>query len=333
MTLCTADTVAGISWGPDGIVFGQGIKGIMRISPNGGKPETLATAMNGEITIDPEVLPGAQAVMFTVAPAGSTQWDKAQIVVQSLNSNKRKTIIQTGIDAHYLPTGDIVYSANRALFSTPFDLRRLEAAGGPVPVLEVFYSQSDIAHFPDSWAPDGQRFSYTAEKGNTASVWVYSLKDQKATLFAEAPDSFLGWSVFSPDGHWIAYQSNETQKLFQVGVQPFPSTGAKQQVSRDGALSPLWSPNRKELFYTSSRVGIVGVNVVTQPSFTFGTPSPAARFANLVRFSLPRNFDITPDGKLLGTVPSNQSGLPPAGSQIQVVLNWFEDVKQKMSSK
>jgi serine/threonine-protein kinase len=197
-------------------------------------------------------------------------------------------------------------------------------------------AEPGTAHFPDSWSPDGKRFSFTVVKGSNASVWIYSLQDKKATLFTEAPDSFVGWSSFSPEGNWIAYQSNETKTgVYEIWIQPFPATGAKHQVSKDGSITPMWSRDGKELVFLARNGPIVFVNILTRPNLQFNAPANSPRpFTSTGTPTLPRNLDITPDGKLIGVIPgdSTQSGVASV-PQIQVVLNWFEDVKQKMSAK
>src|SRR4029078_6935995 len=70
--------------------------------------------------------------------------------------------------------------------------------------------EKGIAHIPDSWSQDAKRFSYTAVKGSEGAVWIFSLQDKKATVFAEKAGAFVGRSAFSPDGKWLTYQSNET---------------------------------------------------------------------------------------------------------------------------
>ena len=68
--------------------------------------------------------------------AGGRRWDKAQIVIQSLKGVQRKTLIEGGSDARFVPTGHIVYALAGSLFAVPFDLAREEVTGGPTPVLE-----------------------------------------------------------------------------------------------------------------------------------------------------------------------------------------------------
>jgi len=139
VTLCPADNPYGISWGSDdAIVFGQGRKGVMRVSANGSAPEVLVQAKDGEVMHGPQVLPGGRAVLFTLATsgAGPDQWDKANIVVQSLTTGERRTVVQGGSDARYVPTGHLVYAISGTVFAVPFDVRRLAVKGGAVPLVE-----------------------------------------------------------------------------------------------------------------------------------------------------------------------------------------------------
>src|SRR5262249_61574057 len=108
--------------------------------------------------------------------------------------------------------------------------------------------EQGIAHIPDSWSPDSPRFSFTAIKGSEIAVRIYSLQDKKDALFAQMPNAALRWSAFSPDGHWLAYQSNETGRN-QIWVQPFPATGAKFSIVGGGP--PFLSTSGKEVFLKS----------------------------------------------------------------------------------
>src|SRR6202030_1095350 len=100
----------------------------------------LVTKKNGEQMEGPQMLPGGQAVLFTLAAGGNTgttaAWDKAQIVVQTLKSGARKVVLEGGSDARYLPTGHLVYALNGVLFALPFNLRHMETTGGPVGIVE-----------------------------------------------------------------------------------------------------------------------------------------------------------------------------------------------------
>ena len=109
----------------------------MKVSQNGGKPELLVSVNGDELAHGPQVLPDGQTVLFTLAKGTSSdRWDKGHIVVQSLRSGERKTLIEGGSDARYLPTGHLVYALGGVLFAVPFDLTRLEVKGGPIPIVE-----------------------------------------------------------------------------------------------------------------------------------------------------------------------------------------------------
>ncbi len=187
-----------------------------------------------------------------------------------------------------------------------------------------FYS-----HVPDSWSPDGDTFLFTKGKGSDSAVWAYSLRDKKETLFADAP-LWQQSSGFSPDGHWASYVSEEKGK--NVFVEPFPRTGAKFQL-KDSATHPVWSPDGKELFFMSnaSNGQLYAVSVRTQPSFAFGIPAPLPIKGFIQNSGGGQNYDITPDGKqFLVVMPYGNTKETTGGLQIQVVLNWFEELRQRV---
>src|SRR5262249_27416125 len=130
-----------------------GAKGILRVSSNGGTPEQVVRVEPDEVADGPQMLPGGNAVMFTLAKGGvSDRWDKARIVVQMLKSGERKTLIDGGSNARYLSTGQLLYATSGTVFAVPFDLKRLAVTGGPVPVIEgVLRSGTNgptgVAHF------------------------------------------------------------------------------------------------------------------------------------------------------------------------------------------
>ncbi len=192
--------------------------------------------------------------------------------------------------------------------------------------------EQGITHIPDSWSRDGKRFSYTAVKGSGSAVWIYSIEDKKATVFAEKAGAFIGRSAFSPDGEWLAYQSTETG-TGQVFVQPFPATGARYPVVAGG--QPFWSRDGRQLFYNPAAGQIAVVGITTRP-FALGEPTrlPGGTSGLLSRnpASDPRVWDITGNGKLIGITDAGDtaSSGTPAALQIRVVLNWFEELKQRV---
>jgi serine/threonine-protein kinase len=192
-------------------------------------------------------------------------------------------------------------------------------------------AESGISHIPSSWSPDGKFLAYTVVKvgvSATGQVWVLSLDDRRATLFAERatnPD-------FSPDGRWLAYQTDETGQN-QVFVQPFPATGARYPVVAGG--HPFWSYDGSELFFNprAGQIGVVRIN--TRSTFSFGEPLyvPLAGLVSRNPQGNPRVWDIAPDRKrVIGVSEAIDSATPgeAANQQIEVVLNWFTDLRARV---
>ena len=126
VTICSAANPWGMSWDQDSLVFGQGRGGIMRVPAASGKPELIVAAKEGEWMHGPQLLPGGKHVMFTLATGTSPdRWDKAQIVVQTMATGERKTVVETGTDGRYLPTGHLVYALGGSVYAVEFDADRL----------------------------------------------------------------------------------------------------------------------------------------------------------------------------------------------------------------
>ncbi len=143
------------------------------------------------------------------------------------------------------------------------------------------------------------------------------------------------YTAFSPNGKWMAYTSNESGNTFEVFVQPFPLTGAKYQITTAGGRTPVWSSDGRQLFYVdipSNR--IVGIDVRTDSGFSFGAPTAVPLDGG--QFIAPgRNFDITPDGKQFVVVraPSSPEQGKRTAQQIVVVVNWFDELKQRVPTR
>ena len=197
----------------------------------------------------------------------------------------------------------------------------------------------DTAHVPESWSPDGKTLLFTVAKGSSYSLAALSLPDKKWTPVGGIQSLYPPAATFSPDGRWVAYSAGESvgrgaRSLF---VQPFPTTGATYQISKTFGIQPMWSPDGKELFYSPGVGQWVAVSVTTRPTFTFGNPVPVLESLFVERgLGVERNTDIMLDGKrFLGVVAAGQGSTSgaPAAPQIQVVLNWFEELKARVPAK
>ena len=110
-------------------------------------------------------------------------------------------------------------------------------------------------------------------------------------------------------------------------MQPFPSLIGKWQISTEGGREPVWERSARELFYRNGGKMMV-VNIMTQP--TFNAAKPKLLFeGHYAADSFPhRNYDVTPDGQRFVMVKPSEQEL--AVTQINVVLNWFQELKRRV---
>ncbi len=204
-------------------------------------------------------------------------------------------------------------------------------------------AEEGTSHLPESWSPDGNVLSFAVERGGDYGIWTLSL-DGGATpeVFYDLPESIEYGSLFSPDGKWLAYFYSEQVGTRQVYVQPFPATGAIHQLTQEGGVFPLWSRDGSELFYrrqvAAGGVGrvnagarIAGVAVSTDGAFGFGNEQTLPIEGFLVVGTY-RDYDITPDGqRFLLAFPAEQTEADePARQQTNVILNFFEELKERV---
>jgi serine/threonine-protein kinase len=212
---------------------------------------------------------------------------------------------------------------DRAVFWQPPDGGIAERLTKPAP---------GVAHLPESWSADGATLLYSEAKGSEHSLWMLSIRDRTAVQFPDLRSiNFPPLAVVSPDGHWVAYQVGEaTLGEGTLFVEPFPPTGTKYQIARGGR--PAWSRDGSELFFVPAPGQFMGVAVATKPAFSFGNPVAIPRRFGTADPISPRPYDVMPDGRFVGVGAAAQIG-PTGPAQIQVVLNWFEELKARAPVK
>jgi len=135
---------------------------------------------------------------------------------------------------------------------------------------------------------------------------------------------------FSPDGQWMTYSSNEENGLFNIYVQPFPPTGAKYKISsKDGGDSPLWTPDGRQIVFATGR-RLMAADVQTRPGFTFTEPKP---LPIEIESTAGRPYDITADGKQFLVMQLAEEQGVKTSPQINMALNWFQELKQRVPVK
>jgi Tol biopolymer transport system component len=185
----------------------------------------------------------------------------------------------------------------------------------------------EYRNIPSSWSPDGKLLAFIENNPTTGyDIWVLRLSDRKAQPFLRTQFN-EGAPRFSPDGHWLAYNSDESGRS-EVYIQPYPGSGGKWQISTEGGTEPAWNPSGRELFYRNGNK-MMAVDIATQPSFAAGKPRMLFEGQYEPTPTSLTNYDVSPDGqRFLMLKPTVEAEAPP--TQIHVVLNWFEELKQKV---
>jgi Tol biopolymer transport system component len=209
----------------------------------------------------------------------------------------------------------IVYASLSGEGSTLFSVQA-NGIGEPETLLT-----SEGAVVPSSWSPDGQTIWLDAAFEKSYDIWSLRLDAKgKPQPFLESEfDEFR--PMISPEGSWLAYVSNESGE-FQVYVHAMSSSGGKWQISTSGGDDPVWSSNGKKLFYRNGNKWM-SVEVETQPEFRAGNP------VVLFEGAYEGYYDVTPGADQFILVKNEFAA---AQNRIQVVTNWFEEVKRLVPS-
>ena len=188
-------------------------------------------------------------------------------------------------------------------------------------------TESDNNQRAYAWSADGD----TLILSNANDLHTWSSDSAPTTTPLLQTEFIEDRPSLSPDGRWVAYESNEDGDL-EVYVRPFPNVdGGKWKVSAQGGLHPVWSPDGNELFYVSGDAMMVAP-ITSDPTFDNGTPEIVFEGPGAYRFDHPRRvFDLSPDGTrfLVKKRLGGQADARAAGPlDLVLVQNWFEELKR-----
>jgi len=235
----------------------------------------------------------------------------------------RLTFDNTGHDPIWAPDGQRIAYLHTSNGNIGIFERNVDGSGGSDSVL---VGQSNLT--AGSFSRDGKTMVVvaTGEKGDfdldTMSLsGTRTLQPLLNTSFNEA------WPALSPDGRWLAYESDESGQP-EIYVRGFRGTGGKYIVSQSGGSEPTWSRDGRELFYrgvTAQGTSLIAAALQTAPEFRVVSRAPLFDVEPFEGASPHANYDVAPDGK--GFVMVHQGQL----SQIIVVQNWQEEVRRRVA--
>jgi eukaryotic-like serine/threonine-protein kinase len=296
IALCDAMEARGASWGPDGtIVFTRDLdSGLDGVSAAGGAPEALTTldpTRNESSHRLPEVLPGGQAVVFTVKTHDLLSFDDARIEVVSLKTRKRSVLVTGGTNARYAG-GHLIYERGGSLLAAPFDPTRLEVTGPSVPVLEGVSSSAENGFADFGVSRDGSLVYVPGKNWPSPMRLVRVDRTGRARPLMDARRVFDGLR-FSPDGRRIALGiegANAQVWLFDLERGTF----TPQMLRRGNNWGAIWTPDGRRLTFVSDRDG--SSNLFWQPADGSG---PAERLTPWTSEYLVGAEAWSPDGRTL----------------------------------
>jgi Tol biopolymer transport system component len=219
----------------------------------------------------------------------------------------------SNVDPVWSPDGRRIVYTSREKGPGDFFIKDASGTRDPEPLLV------DVTEkYASDWSADGKYLLFAERGGSNRGwdLWALPMEGEHKPIPVLRTQFNELWATFSPDGKYIAYQSNESGRG-EIYVQEFPDARNKWQVSTEGGAEPYWRADGKELFYRSGpRVMAVPVQLGT--SFVAGTPAALfeTRFSGVIARGL---YRPAPDGQrfLVLASPASSADQPAA-----VVLNW-----------
>jgi eukaryotic-like serine/threonine-protein kinase len=276
---------------------------------------------NPELAVD-----GRRASVFRTREGNSDVW----LVDADTGVRTRFTQSEaTEFFAVWTPDGrNLVFSSNE---SANYDLFEKPANGAGAPRLLVHSSEAKV---PTHVSPDGRLLIYSTQgPRNGVDIWAVPLNDPDPKPFPVLQSVFdeMAGQV-SPDGRWLAYQSNVSGRM-EVYVRQFPSQGAEQQISSEGGTQPRWHATGRELYFVSADDKLMAVSIASgrdAASLDLGAAHPLfplklAKGVNVYpAVGTKAQYAVSPNGRFLVNVPVKDAAPPP----IVVTLNWDVALKK-----
>jgi dipeptidyl aminopeptidase/acylaminoacyl peptidase len=278
------------------------------------EPLPLAEASYGQLALSPD---GRQLAM------GIRDQGSMDIWIYDLEREALTKLTFTGDTFFPIWSSDgkrVIFAQTGLSQGQPYGIFSVPADGSAPPARLTTHDWSQV---PTGYSPDGQVLAFSRLGADT--LWdLYVLRAGESS-----PEPFLttpfneGNARFSPDGRWIANFSYESERR-EVYVRSFPEGSSRQQISTNGGGEAMWNPKGGELFYVE---GNRMMTVDVETGGTFRASKPRVLFEGRLTGG---QFAVSPDGqRFLLTAPSEKAS---ASGRIDVVVNWFEVVKQRTSS-
>ena len=278
----------GAHWTRDDTILFAAAEGIWRISANGGTPELIIAAADGERLDAPQLLPtgppSCSASSHTWARHGES-WNDASIAVASLTSGERTVLLEGASDARYVASGHIVYALDDVLLAVGFDAPSLRVTSGPVSMVEGLSRASFAASANYAVTDDGSLlFLATGREASAPLGWVD--RSGRVEVIEAIPPNVYLWPRLSPAGDRLLVLAEGDAWIYDL-----PS-GRQSRMTDDGATNYLgWAPSGRDITYTSARGSAAG-EIWIQPADGSGGARQLTDLGGRVDFD-----EWAPDGR------------------------------------
>jgi serine/threonine-protein kinase len=279
----------------------------------------------------PKISPNGNQVALSIEDLGNREifiWDEVRKIL-----NKRT--FDKGLDKLvpiWTPDGErIVYFSNHENSGTGGIYWRPANGTGEA---EKLASHPDRPLIPYSFSNDGKILvMHEFVTTTNLDISILSMEDDGERKLLLQTEFIESQPKISPDNQYIAYVCDESGQK-EIYVSPFPDVKkGKWQISQGGGTGPLWSPDGKELFYLGLDNSVMAVDVETEPIFDYGAPKILFQ-SQYVGFAYSEGtpWDIHPDGKRFLMMKTTAAADAAVGRQtkINIVLNWFEELKERV---
>jgi serine/threonine-protein kinase len=305
VSICDAVVPPGGSWGPDDtIVFATGSNGtgpvsLLQVPAAGGTPKPLLVpdpTKNKRGFAWPDVLPGGKAVLVSATTSASASFGDGHIAILSLENGTVRTILDHGFHARYVPTGHIVYMVDGHLMAVPFDVKRLEVTGAPVPLVEGVHVNTSVGEASFAVSPTGLLIyapgSAVSAVAERTLVWV-DRQGHEQPIAAATPHAYVS-SRLSPDGLRSALDARDQENdIWTFDI--VRGTTTRFTFSSGADNNPVWTPDGRRIAFASDRDHAGTTNLYIAAADNSG--QPARLTSHDTNNQYPTGF--SPDGKTL----------------------------------
>jgi len=319
VTLVQAPGLTNFVWADDGALIYQAEQNLWRAGETGGSAEPIAQGLTGRVQSF-DVLPGGD-LLLSRFPAGTISAARSEIIVRSIADGRETVVFTGGIEAHYVPTGHLLYYSNGNLLTVPFDLPTLKVTGAPQPVADNVSSAAGpefpvaAAHVALSPAGTLAYVRSSDRRSNVRSLlWVDRAGGEEPLGQRDEP---YVYPRLSPDNRFVAVtmQTDSRDDIWMLDIARKTARALTTETSNERYT--VWTPDGKRVAFGSARADdaatwLLSVDGSGAPARIAGFP--ISRYTNFIPTS------ISPQGdRLVVTSTSPVRASPSTSADIWMV--------------